>query len=93
MMSRFVLRAATLLSVVLPASLGPAADRPITFSRDVAPILYRHCTTCHRAGEIAPMSLLTYEDARPWAKSIRDKVSEGAMPPLARGSGPRPLQQ
>jgi hypothetical protein len=52
-----------------------------TFSKHVAPILYKHCTSCHRPGEIAPMSLLTYADARPWAKSIRDEVSEGHMPP------------
>jgi hypothetical protein len=52
-----------------------------TFSKDVAPILYKNCTQCHRPGEIAPMSLLTYEAARPWARSIRDKVSEGLMPP------------
>jgi hypothetical protein len=52
-----------------------------TFARDVAPILYKNCTSCHRPGEIAPMSLLTYEDARPWAKAIRDEVSEGHMPP------------
>jgi hypothetical protein len=52
-----------------------------TFNTDVAPILYKHCTQCHRPGEIAPMSLLTYEAARPWARSIRDKVTEGSMPP------------
>jgi hypothetical protein len=58
----------------------PAANVP-TFSKDVAPILFKNCTGCHRAGEIAPMSLLTYEEARPWAKAIRDEVSEGHMPP------------
>ncbi|HUJ72629.1 MAG TPA: cytochrome c, partial [Verrucomicrobiae bacterium] len=52
-----------------------------TFSKDVAPILYKNCVSCHREGEIAPMSLLTYEQARPWAKSIREKVSRGLMPP------------
>ena len=58
----------------------PAAGVP-TFAKDVAPILYKNCTGCHREGEIAPMSLMTYEDARPWAKSIRDEVTEGHMPP------------
>ncbi len=58
----------------------PPSDVP-TFTKDVAPILYKNCTTCHRPGEIAPMSLLTYEDARPWAKAIRDEVSERNMPP------------
>jgi len=52
-----------------------------TFSKDVAPILYKNCTSCHRPGEIAPMSLLTYADARPWAKAIRDEVGERHMPP------------
>jgi hypothetical protein len=52
-----------------------------TFSRDVAPIFYRNCTNCHRPGEIAPMSLLTYKDARPWVSSIRQRVSAGVMPP------------
>ena len=57
-----------------------AVDAP-TFTKDVAPILYKSCTNCHRPGEIAPMSLLTFKDTRPWAKSIRDKVSQGLMPP------------
>ena len=51
------------------------------FSKDVAPIMYKHCASCHRAGEIAPMSLLSYEEARPWVASIREKVLTGAMPP------------
>ena len=55
-----------------------AVDAP-TFTKDVAPILYKSCTNCHRPGEIAPMSLLTFKDARPWAKSIRDKVSQGLI--------------
>ena len=54
---------------------------PPTFTKDVAPILYKNCVSCHRAGEIAPMPLLTYEEARPWAKSIREKVLLGQMPP------------
>jgi hypothetical protein len=52
-----------------------------TFTKDVAPILYKNCTNCHRPGEIAPMSLLTFKDARPWAKSIATQVSKGTMPP------------
>jgi hypothetical protein len=58
-----------------PSGTGP------TFTRDVAPILFKNCTTCHRPGEIAPMSLLTYADVRPHAKDIRDEVGEGNMPP------------
>ncbi|HSF23701.1 MAG TPA: thiol-disulfide isomerase, partial [Blastocatellia bacterium] len=52
-----------------------------TFSRDVAPILFNNCAGCHRPGDIAPMSLLTYENARPWAKAIREQVAAGEMPP------------
>jgi hypothetical protein len=53
----------------------------VTFTKDVAPILYSSCATCHRPGEMAPMSLLTYKDVRPWAKSIRERVLSRAMPP------------
>ena len=57
----------------------------VTFTKDIAPILQRSCQNCHRPGQVAPMSLLTYEEARPWARAmklrtaIRDKA--GAMPP------------
>jgi hypothetical protein len=70
-----------------PKRLEPGPMAPVTtgttrtFSKDVAPILYKHCTGCHRPGTVAPMSLLTYKDARPWAKSIRDKIVDGEMPP------------
>jgi hypothetical protein len=62
------------------AQTQPAAGAP-TYSKDVAPIVFAQCTTCHRPGEIAPMSLLTYKDARPWARSIAAKVADGTMPP------------
>jgi hypothetical protein len=52
-----------------------------TFNKDVAPIFFANCTSCHRPGDIAPMSLLTYKDARPWAKAIASKVADGTMPP------------
>jgi len=52
-----------------------------TFSKDVAPILYKNCAGCHRTGEIGPMSLISYADARPHAKAIRDEVGDGNMPP------------
>jgi len=64
---------------------GDAAQRtptPIpTFSRDVAPIFYANCVSCHRPGEVAPMSLITYRDVRPWASAIREKVTARVMPP------------
>ncbi|MCA1587001.1 MAG: cytochrome c [Acidobacteria bacterium] len=57
------------------------ATRPITFVADVAPIFHKHCISCHRAGEMAPMSLVTYAESRPWAKAIRNQVVERRMPP------------
>jgi hypothetical protein len=58
----------------------PVPDAP-TFTRDIAPILYENCVECHRAGEIAPMSLITYAEARPWARAIERRVTDGTMPP------------
>src|SRR5215510_13902598 len=52
-----------------------------TFAKDIAPIFYKNCVECHRSGEIAPMSLITYKEVRPWAKSIREKVIKREMPP------------
>ncbi len=61
------------------ATLLPAA--PPTFYKDVLPILQERCQSCHRPGEAAPMSFLTYEGTRPWAASIREKVRSRQMPP------------
>src|SRR5947199_8326115 len=60
---------------------GAMAAPEVTFSKDVAPILERSCQNCHRPGSIAPMSLLTYKEARPWARSIKEKVVLRQMPP------------
>ena len=66
-------------------AIGAAASGPsyakVTFTKDVAPILYNRCVECHRAGEVAPMSLITYNEARPWAKAIKQKVVDRSMPP------------
>src|SRR5436305_1005295 len=64
----------------VPAAQGPNPSG-VTFSKDVAPIFQKTCQNCHRPGSIAPMSLLTYEDARPWARSIKDRVERRSMPP------------
>jgi hypothetical protein len=64
-----------------PGRAWAGADSPVTFARDVAPILYKHCAECHRPTMFAPMSLLTYEDARPYARSIKQKVAARQMPP------------
>lgn len=58
-----------------------------TFTKNVAPILYKNCTECHRPGGIAPMSLIEYKDVRPWAKSIRERVVDRTMPPWFADSG------
>ena len=58
-----------------------AVGEQVTFSKDVAPILQEKCQDCHRTGSMAPMSLLTYEETRPWAKAIRERVVTKQMPP------------
>jgi hypothetical protein len=69
---------------MIAASKGDAsqgAKVTVTFSKDVAPIFYKRCAECHRAGSYAPMSLMTYKEVRPWAKAIREKVLTRQMPP------------
>src|SRR6266478_7494241 len=61
----------SLAGVSFAAELG---DRPVTFTKDIAPILQAKCQDCHRTGSMAPMSLVTYEETRPWAKAIKQKV-------------------
>ena len=74
-------RAVLTALALLIAATASAADDTVTFHRDVQPLLQRHCQTCHRPGQVAPMSLLTYKDARPWASAIRKRVLERSMPP------------
>lgn len=57
------------------------AQGPVVFSKDVAPILYSHCVLCHHPNDIAPMSLMTYKETRPWAAAIREAVVRRKMPP------------
>jgi len=78
----------TLVFACLIGATTTTAENPIklvntnvTFSKDVAPIFNKSCAGCHRPGEIAPMSLLSYKEARPWAKAIREKVANRQMPP------------
>ena len=58
-----------------------SAAGAVTFNKQVLPILQKNCQTCHRPGEIAPMSFLTYRDVRPWAKAIKAAVVKRQMPP------------
>ena len=75
---------ATLGMVVVHAATSTAADIPVrqvTFSKDVAPIFQAKCQECHQPNSIAPMSLITFQDARPWARSIKERVAARQMPP------------
>ncbi len=65
--------------VTLVAKRNQAAG--VTFTRDVAPIIFNKCSICHRPGEVAPMPLTSYQEVRPWSKAIREEVAERTMPP------------
>ncbi len=78
---RNTIRALMCGGAVLAAASASAADRTPTFSKDVAPILYARCAECHRPTMYAPMSLLTYEEARPYARAIKERVVARSMPP------------
>ncbi len=70
-----------LLSFVTVSSFAASAPQQPTFTKDVAAILQARCQICHRAGEVAPMSLMNYSEARPWAKAIKIAVATKKMPP------------
>ena len=84
--------AATVFTQAHLAGQAPAAPK-VTFTRDIAPILQRSCQNCHRPDSLAPMSLLTYEEARPYAAAIKRRTSirskQGTMPPwyIEKGIG------
>jgi Domain of unknown function (DUF3471)/Copper type II ascorbate-dependent monooxygenase, C-terminal domain len=71
----------------ISANNNKPANKQITFTKDIAPILFKNCASCHRPDDIAPFSVLSYKNARPWAKSIREKVASREMPPW--GADPR----
>jgi hypothetical protein len=75
-----VLAIGAVLTFAAHASAGQAPSQ-VTFSKDVAPILQAKCQSCHQPNSIAPMSLITFKEARPWARSIRERVSTRQMPP------------
>src|SRR6266487_1364522 len=58
-----------------------ASNSPVTFNKDVLPVLQKNCQGCHRPGNIAPMSFLSYESTRPWAKAMKTAVVTRKMPP------------
>jgi hypothetical protein len=70
-----------LATVPVLLSAAELTSKPVTFAKDIAPILQEKCQGCHREGSMAPMSLLTYEQVRPWAKAIKERVVGRTMPP------------
>src|SRR5438128_7032484 len=76
-----VLSVAAALSLASVPAGAQSADSAVTFAKDVAPILQAKCQDCHRAGSMAPMSLVTFEETRPWARAIKERVSTRQMPP------------
>ena len=90
----FGLSIVTLIFGALPVAYaaGPDVAQKPTYTRDVAPIMNSKCVTCHRPGDIGPMSLRTYDEVRPWAKSIAKYVSERSMPPWHADAGYGPFK-
>ena len=72
------------LAIYLPGTVSSdSKDKgQVTFTKDLAPLFQRRCEECHRQGGVAPMSLATYEEARPWARAIKEKVVNREMPPF-----------
>ena len=66
---------------IMTIAFASMARAQVTFTRNIAPILQARCEDCHRPGTAAPMSLVTYEETRPWAKSIKERVVRREMPP------------
>lgn len=79
------------LALAAAGAPAGAAETP-TFAADVAPILYAECASCHRPGDVAPMSLLTYREVRPWSRAIKDKVVSREMPPWHAAPGGVPIR-
>jgi hypothetical protein len=69
------------LAFATPTKAADEPTKPATFSRDIAPILQEKCQQCHQPNSIAPMSLITYQDVRPWARAIKERVALRQMPP------------
>ena len=77
----WLLMAGVLVTAVSIRATTEEAVQPVTFNKDVLPILQKNCQSCHRPGQIAPMSFLTYKDVRPWAKAMKAAVVSRKMPP------------
>jgi hypothetical protein len=75
------------LAAAAPATAHDAITTNLTWTQEISRIVYKKCVNCHREGGAAPMPLTTYDEARPWAKAIRDEVLERRMPPWAPVKG------
>src|SRR5262252_10917465 len=78
---RFVIAGLMAGLAALAADVSSSSPASVTFHKDVLPILQKNCQACHRPGQIAPMSFLTYENVRPWAKAMKTAVATRKMPP------------
>ena len=76
-----VLALALMMAAFVPTAAAAAEEDVPTFTKDVAPIFQAKCEACHRPGSIAPMSLVTFQESRPWARSIKSRVETRQMPP------------
>src|SRR4029079_225059 len=80
------LACALLASSTSPGAQAPASSASVTFTRDIAPILQKSCQGCHHPDGVAPMSLVTYDEVRPWARAMKTRTAlrsqRGAMPPF-----------
>ena len=79
-MRRSAICAAALAATWLSSGAEKSGSAP-TFTKDIAPILYRNCVGCHRTGDIAPMELISYQQVRPWAAALKESVVKRTMPP------------
>jgi mono/diheme cytochrome c family protein len=78
---KIIVALASFAALILWSLPSSQATGDLTFNKDIAPLFFKNCAECHRQGETAPFSALTYKDVRPWAKSIREKVLTREMPP------------
>src|SRR5438132_2533946 len=81
MVPRLCVAALMFVGAAMAAEISSPPVTPVTFNKEVLPILQKNCQSCHRPGQIAPMSLLTYENVRPWAKAMKVAVVSRKMPP------------
>ena len=80
-MKRLLAIAVLVFGIIAASALKRSEAAGVTFTKDIAPIVFNKCASCHRHGEVAPMPLTSYREVRPWSKAIREAVIERAMPP------------